>query len=59
MEFAPGNEGARAIRVGAAAADGQRTQRMTETVLAILVLASFVVPVPLLAWLDRKPRRGK
>ena len=29
---------------------------MTATVLAILVMASFVVPVPLLAWLDRKPR---
>lgn len=29
---------------------------MTTTVLAILVMASFVVPVPLLAWLDRKPR---
>ena len=29
---------------------------MTETGLAIFVLAAFVIPVPLLAWLDRKPR---
>jgi hypothetical protein len=26
---------------------------MTETVLAIFVLAAFLVPVPVLAWLDR------
>jgi len=31
---------------------------MTETSLAILVLLSFAVPVPLLAWLDR-PASGK
>jgi hypothetical protein len=29
---------------------------VTETGLAIFVLAAFVVPVPLIAWLDRKPR---
>jgi hypothetical protein len=32
---------------------------MTETVFAIFVLASFAVPVPLLAWLDRTPRLRK
>ena len=30
---------------------------MTTTAFAILVLISFVVPVPILAWLDR-PRKG-
>jgi len=30
---------------------------MTETGLAVFVLAAFVFPVPLLAWLDAKPRR--
>jgi hypothetical protein len=29
---------------------------MTETGLALFVLAAFVFPVPVLAWLDRKPR---
>lgn len=29
---------------------------MTEAGLAIFVLAAFLIPVPLLAWLDRKPR---
>jgi hypothetical protein len=29
---------------------------MTETGLAIFVLVAFVIPVPLLAWLDRAPR---
>jgi len=29
---------------------------MTEAGLAVFVLAAFVVPVPVLAWLDRKPR---
>lgn len=29
---------------------------MTETVLAIFVLAAFLIPVPILAWLDgRRP----
>ncbi len=30
---------------------------MTETGFAILALVSFLLPVPILAWLDR-PRRG-
>lgn len=34
-------------RIGAAT-------RMSETGLALFVLAAFVVPVPVLAWLDRK-----
>jgi len=32
---------------------------MTPTGLAIFVLASFAVPIPILAWLDRKPRRKR
>jgi len=28
---------------------------MSEVGLAIFVLAGFVVPVPILAWLDRRP----
>ena len=31
---------------------------VTSTAFALLVLAGFVLPVPLLAWLDR-PRREK
>ena len=31
---------------------------MTSTGLAIFVLASFLLPVPILAWLDR-PRQDK
>jgi hypothetical protein len=44
VEIAGGREGGRA---------------MNETGLAIFVLLAFVVPVPILAWLDRKPRRQR
>jgi hypothetical protein len=30
---------------------------MTQTSMAILTSLAFLVPVPLLAWLDRPPRR--
>jgi hypothetical protein len=30
---------------------------MTRTVMAILTTCSFLLPVPLLAWLDRPSRR--
>jgi hypothetical protein len=29
---------------------------MTTTTLGILIVLSFVIPVPILAWLDRTPR---
>lgn len=29
---------------------------MTETSLALFVLVAFVIPIPILVWLDRKPR---
>jgi hypothetical protein len=33
---------------------------MTEAGFAVFVLAAFVLPIPLLAWLDAKPReRGR
>jgi len=31
---------------------------MSSTVFGILVLASFLVPVPILAWLDRPRKRA-
>jgi len=31
---------------------------MTQTSMAILTFLSFVVPVPLIAWLDRTPKTG-
>jgi hypothetical protein len=33
-------------------------RRMSTTVFGVLVLVSFVVPVPLLSWLDR-PKAGR
>jgi hypothetical protein len=49
------------VERGAVAAKRQgvspREDRMTEAGLAIFVLAAFVIPVPLLSWLDRKPRK--
>ncbi len=32
---------------------------MTEMGLAIFALSAFVIPVPLLAWLDHKPRTSR
>jgi len=33
---------------------------MTSRMIAVLVLVSFLVPIPLLAWLDRaRPTEGK
>ena len=29
---------------------------MTEAGLAVFVLAAILIPVPILAWLDKKPR---
>lgn len=31
---------------------------MTSTGFAVFACLAFLVPVPLLAWLDRAPRRG-
>jgi len=31
---------------------------VTETSLAVFVLAAFAIPMPILSWLDRKPRAG-
>jgi len=52
-------DGSRLARRGSAETlDRDGNNQMTETGLAIFVLAAFVIPVPLLTWLDRKPRRG-
>jgi hypothetical protein len=32
---------------------------MSTTFMAILTVVSFVAPVPLLAWLDRPPRKPR
>jgi hypothetical protein len=39
-----------------ASAPTRRSSCVTETGLAIFVLVAFVIPVPILVWLDRKPR---
>ena len=50
--------GARSWGAGALDHAVLRERDMTPTGLAVFVLISFLIPVPILAWLDR-PRRPK